>query len=662
MLFGGIMNNDILYMQTPDLNKERLIKLKELFPDIFTGEGKLDIEEVKKIVDPQSVTDVEKFEFRWFGKSGAKRLAFTPTKTTLAYDKKRSVNPDDSNGNMIIEGENLEVLKCLLAGYREKIKCIYIDPPYNTGNDFIYSDKWDESKEDYLEHIGVTQDGIKLDTNTEASGRYHSNWLCMMYSRLLVARQLLREDGVIFISIDDNEVHHLRKLCDEVFWQDNFVATICIQANKGGQDYKDIAKTHEYLICYTKYSETELNEIENKEKKLPFNDNIGKFEIRELRNRNPKFGKFNRPNLFFPIYINPNAKNEDGFCLVSLIKNDKYFIESYPYNSEGKESCWRWSKPLIEKNNTEDILTTQVIAKQKNDGNWNIYEKCRKTTSKVKTIWDETNVRTEQGTIELRDLYLKGFFDHPKPVSIIKKCIEIAIQDKDDIILDFFAGSGTTAQAVMELNREDGGNRKFILVQVPELTDEKSEAYKAGYKKISDITIERNKRVIQKIEEETKNNKDLFNSMVTEDKSISNLGFKVYRLAKSNFTRVDFKPDTTKDENENNSLLKNYIQDKEFIHLSMVDEKIVLDEILLKNGFTLNYKIQKLPDFSKNTVYNVVDGYRGCLICIDMNIAEETFKILQEYKDKVFICLEKSLDTSMKWNLTHLFNERLVSF
>jgi len=318
MLFGGIMNNDILYMQTPDLNKERLIKLKELFPDIFTGEGKLDIEEVKKIVDPQSVTDVEKFEFRWFGKSGAKRLAFTPTKTTLAYDKKRSVNPDDSNGNMIIEGENLEVLKCLLAGYREKIKCIYIDPPYNTGNDFIYSDKWDESKEDYLEHIGVTQDGIKLDTNTEASGRYHSNWLCMMYSRLLVARQLLREDGVIFISIDDNEVHHLRKLCDEVFWQDNFVATICIQANKGGQDYKDIAKTHEYLICYTKYSETELNEIENKEKKLPFNDNIGKFEIRELRNRNPKFGKFNRPNLFFPIYINPNAKNEDGFCLVSL--------------------------------------------------------------------------------------------------------------------------------------------------------------------------------------------------------------------------------------------------------------------------------------------------------------------------------------------------------
>ncbi|MFZ2654820.1 MAG: site-specific DNA-methyltransferase, partial [Victivallales bacterium] len=213
-------------MLTPDLIEERLETLKELFPDLFTVEGHLNPDELKKLIAPSSASESERFEFKWFGKSNAKRTAFTPSPATLLYDKDRSVNPENANGNLIIEGENLEVLKCLLSAYREKIKCIYIDPPYNTGKDFVYSDSWDEKKETYWEHVGITKNGVKVDSNTENEGRYHSNWLSMMFPRLLVARQLLRDDGVIFISIDDNEVHHLRKLCDEVFGEENFVANI----------------------------------------------------------------------------------------------------------------------------------------------------------------------------------------------------------------------------------------------------------------------------------------------------------------------------------------------------------------------------------------------------------------------------------------------------
>ena len=242
-------------MGTPDLNAERLRKLRELFPDLFTTEGRLP-DELKKIVDPELVKESEcfEFEFRWFGKSGAKRNAFTPSQATLLYDEGRSLHPEHADGNMIIEGENLETMKLLLSAYRGRVKCIYIDPPYNTGNDFVYSDKWDESKQDYWERIGVTSgDGIKLESNPEASGRFHSNWLNMMYPRLLLARQLLREDGVIFISIDDNEVHHLRKLCDEVFGEENFVESLVWRKKAGGgQDSHYFAKEHEYILCYMK--------------------------------------------------------------------------------------------------------------------------------------------------------------------------------------------------------------------------------------------------------------------------------------------------------------------------------------------------------------------------------------------------------------------------
>ena len=244
-------------MGTPDLNAERLRKLRELFPDLFTTEGRLNDDELKKIVDPELVKESERFEFefRWFGKSGAKRNAFTPSQATLLYDEGRSLHPEHADGNMIIEGENLETMKLLLSAYRGRVKCIYIDPPYNTGNDFVYSDKWDESKQDYWEHIGVTSgDGIKLESNPEASGRFHSNWLNMMYPRLLLARQLLREDGVIFISIDDNEVHNLRAIMNEVFGEGHVEIMIWEKVGDGGAGAGKMKLTkrfrleHEYIV------------------------------------------------------------------------------------------------------------------------------------------------------------------------------------------------------------------------------------------------------------------------------------------------------------------------------------------------------------------------------------------------------------------------------
>lgn len=622
-------------METPDLNSERLETLKKLYPDLFTVEGKLNTHELEKLVDPAAVHETERYEFKWFGKSEAKRRAFTPSRATLRYDVDRSVNPDKADGNMIIEGENLETLKCLLAAYREKIKCIYIDPPYNTGKDFVYSDKWDESKESYWEHIGVTKDGVRLDTNTDSSGRYHSNWLNMMYSRLLIARQLLREDGVIFISIDDTEVHHLRKLCDEIFGEDNLVGEITWLKRAGrSNDAKLMNNVAEYIAVYRKSDKLSQMreprpEESNKGYSNPDNDPRGDWTSISYVSQRPKS---ERPNLCYSI-INPYTNNEIY----------------HPTHS------WKYSKEQTDLHIKENRLYWGEA------GN-HTYPRLKVFMSELKeglvpiNFWNYKNSGSiDEGTKEVDQLLGINVFDYPKPVRLLKKIIETAASE-NEIVLDFFAGSGTTAQAVMELNKEDGGNRKFVLIQIPELTDEKSEAHKAGYKKISDITIERNKRVTARIENEMADKPDLF-----KDKDLS-LGFKVYRLAKSNFPRVDFRPDPDKSEEENAAALEKYILEKEASFISLTNAADVMDEVLLKNGFKLNYSKEKIKSFKKNDLYKVSDGERSALICLDMKIEPDTFTELQSYKDTKFICLEQSLDTKMKWNLKQLLGDYLVAF
>ncbi|NLI41684.1 MAG: site-specific DNA-methyltransferase [Caldisericales bacterium] len=391
--------------------------------------------------------------------------------------------PEKANGNMIIEGDNLIALKALLPQFAGKIKCIYIDPPYNTGNEgWIYNDKVNSPL--INEWIGKT---VGIDDLTR-----HDKWLCMMVPRLKLLRELLSEDGVIFISIDDNELYNLKNILDEIFTENGFISNITVQVNKGGRDYLPIAETHENLLCYFKTEKSELNELAKKDMHFSYTDSYGDYNHRELRNRNPKFTSANRPNLFYPIYVNESSENEKKECLISLIKTNEFNIEVFPLNSEGNESCWRWSKDKLQQNIKETIDLSNVIAKKKNGGGYNIYEKHRKDTSKAKSIWDESEVRTEQGTIDLRELNLGGKFEHPKPTPLIKKIIELATLE-DSIILDSFAGSGTTMHAVMDLNKEDGGNRRCIMVQMTEATEAEPD------KNIcKDITRERVKRAIDK--------------------------------------------------------------------------------------------------------------------------------------------------------------------
>ncbi len=377
--------------------------------------------------------------------------------------------------NLIIQGDNLKALKALLPTYAGKIKCIYIDVPYNTGNEnWVYNDNVNSPM--MQEWLGKTVDIEDLTR--------HDKWLCMMMPRLKLLRELLSEDGVIFISCDDNELSNLRVLLNEIFGETNFYSQVIVRANSRGQTYNQIAKTHEYLIVYTKNPETELFELEKDSETNDLNllDDIGAFNIRELRNRNPKFGKHNRPNLFYPIYINPKSEDKDGFCFVSLSPSKEFIEMVEPFNSQLKESCWRWGKDKVTKNVTSKTTTSNLVAKKKNDGSYGIYEKYRKTTFKPKSIWDDNSFLNETGTIELRELGLENNFDFPKPKALVKQCIALATSE-GDIVLDSFAGSGTTAQAVLELNEESGIERNFILVEMESYANE--------------LTAERTRRVIK---------------------------------------------------------------------------------------------------------------------------------------------------------------------
>lgn len=368
--------------------------------------------------------------------------------------------------NFLLEGDNLAALKLLEKTHRGKIKMIYIDPPYNTANkDFAYDD-----------------------TRVDLTDTFrHSKWLSFMRERLRIARNLLRDDGILFISIDDNEQSDLKLLCDEIFKEENFFSQVIIQSNKRGQTYKQIAKTHEYLLIYTRSPEAEFNEIDKTDDDNDLNllDKIGAYNVRELRNRNPKFGKHNRPNLFYPIYVNPSIVDKDGFCPISLAYTTDYCVEVYPFNSTGGVSCWRWSTKLLSENINSNTQFSNVVARAKRDGTFNIYEKYRKTTYKAKSIWLETDVITEKGTVELGELGLSERFPFPKPLFLLKKCLQIGT-NSNDIILDFFAGSGTTGHAVMKLNAEDGGTRRFILC-----TNNENGICR-------DVTYERIRRVIDK--------------------------------------------------------------------------------------------------------------------------------------------------------------------
>ena len=625
---------DKMKMASYDVVGNNIEKIGKLFPNCVTehldADGQptmgIDFEKLKQELSNELIGErEERYQFTWPEKRKANHLANTPTTMTLRPCREESVDFDNTE-NLYIEGDNLDVLKVLRETYLGKVKMIYIDPPYNTGNDFVYSDDFSMDADLFKEQNGTfDEEGNRMVKNMETNGRFHTDWLNMIYPRLKVARDLLTEDGVIFISIDDNEEANIKKLCDEILGESNFITSIIIRANSRGQTYNQIAKTHEYILIYGKSNEAELLELEKdlSNSDLNLKDNISLFNIRELRNRNPKFGRHNRPGLFYPIYVNMSNKDKDGFCSVSLVKSDGYNIEVTPLNSLGQESCWRWGTKKFLQNVSTVTLNSNVVAKEKQSGGFNIYEKYRKTTYKPKSIWDDNSFLTETGTLNLKNLGFKGEFDFPKPVDLVKRCVALSL-DEDSIVLDFFSGSSTTAHAVMQLNAEDGGRRKFIMVQLPEQTDAKSEAYKAGYKNICEIGKERIRRAGKKIKEDNRDKAGI-------DKL--DTGFRVLKLDSSNMEDVYYTP--------NDLSLATLFNTVDNVKPDRTDEDLLF-QVMLDLGIELSATIETQEIAGKKVM--MVDG-NYLIACFDEDVNETAITEIAKMQPLYFVMRDKSLAT-----------------
>ena len=628
-----------------NIEQTEMEKLKSVFPQCF-AEGKLDIDKLLGLCGEYIDNDFEKYKFEWKGKMESLKLAQKRSTGTLRPCKAESVNFDETQ-NLYIEGDNLEVLKLLQTAYYNKIKMIYIDPPYNTGNDFVYEDDFADPMARYKE---VTQQTTK--SNPETMGRYHTNWLNMMYPRLRLASNLLTDDGVIFISIDDNEITNLRKICNEIFGEENFIGTIIIKSNpRGSMSTAEIAGLHEYLVLYCKNRDC-VNVIghelsENMTSEYKFTDENGAYRLLGLRMRGGFWRRTERPNLYFPIYINP----ENGE--VSLEKSDVFCEEAVPVQpSTMEDGTWRWSKDKISQN-THLLFGKTVIR----DGEtvWDIYQKDylnrdegRRT--KAKSIWDESEINYQNGTTEIKNLLgSSAIFDYSKPIFLIEQAMRMIDINAGDVILDFFSGSATTAHAVMHLNSEDMGCRKFICVQLPEACDEKTVAFKEGYRNICEIGKERIRRAGKKILEESAQTE-----LGDEEKKPLDVGFKVFKLDDSNIKSWDSAPieDTQIDifYERLNSMIDTVKHDR--------TDMDVVYEVMLKMGIPLDVEVQYM-EINDKIVYIVGDFL--LMICLGKDITAEDIEGMAQYAPAKIICAEAGFaDDSALSNAHYILKDRAI--
>jgi adenine-specific DNA-methyltransferase len=558
-----------------DIVSENVTKLKELFPEVFSEAGKIDFKKLEEEMGQFTDADVERYNFTWAGKTEAKQIAQTPSTGTLRPCVAESKNWDTTQ-NLYIEGDNLEVLKLLQKSYHKQVKMIYIDPPYNTGKDFVYKDNFHDNIRNYLELTGqVDSEGNKLSTNSDTNGRYHSDWLNMIYPRLKLARNLLKDDGVIFISIDDNEVANLRKVCDEIFGEDNFVANICHKSRASVSNDKIISSNHNHLLFYTKNYEL-------------------LFSNRKYFGLNPDLEGFKKDD--------EDGKGKYKYTPVDgpggALKGNPYytFLDVTGY--------FRYSKDEMQRkyDNGEVVKVGNGLQRK-------YYLEDAKKSRKTDTTWWEDKLYTSSATTNLKTLMNGDYFTNPKHINLVKRILEQATI-ANDLILDFFSGSATTAHTVMELNR-DGGNRKYICVQLPEETDEKSEAYKAGYKNICEIGKERIRRAGEKIIADN------------PDKNLSGLdiGFKVLKLDSSN--------------------IKTWNSDFENLEANLLDavdnvksDRTVEDllyEVLLKYGLNLTLPIEEK---SINGSKIFVIGFGALIVCLDDHVTLDTVKYIAKLKEE----------------------------
>ena len=563
--------------------------LKQLFPTIVK-EGNIDLNELKALLGETIEEKEEYYRFTWAGKNQARLEANKPTTATLRPNKADSKDWDTTN-NIFIEGDNLEVLKLLQKSYANKIKMIYIDPPYNTGKDFVYKDNYADNLGNYLSITGQTdEEGKKTSTNTESDGRYHSNWLNMMYPRLRLARNLMTDDGVIFISIDDHENHNLRKACDEVFGEENFVANIIWQKKYAPQnDAKWLTDNHDHVLLYARSKDNwkifPLPRTEKQNKYYINDDNDG----RGIWRTDNILVKSFTENRVFPI-INPNTNKE-----------------FYP----PKGRCWRYSQDTI----TSMLSENRLYFGKEGTGAPQVKRYLNEVKDGVTplTIWLREDVGDNQeGKNELNSLFDIPTFDTPKVVRLIERMLQISTKD-EDLILDFFAGSGTTAHAVMQLNAEDGSSRKCISVQLPEPTDDKSEAFKAGYTTIAEITKERIRRAGEKIKQDFKDKEGI-------DKL--DIGFKAFKLDSSNIQAWDGNPDNL--EQQLDAFANNIKTDR--------TEEDILFEILLKYGLDLTVAIQE-KTIAGQKVFSIGQG--TLFICLSNAITPAVSEGIGTWKQEL---------------------------
>ncbi len=611
-----IENNSII------ITEEQKNYLKVLFPEVFT-ENKVDFDYFKILLGDLIDTRPDIYTFQWAGKQEAIRVSQTPSTATLKLDKNLSINCNQTK-NIFIEGENLEVLKILYKSYFNKIKMIYIDPPYNIDGGFIYPDNFTDSLDFYLRYTGQKdEDGNLLVSKLEKSGRYHSSWLSMMYPRLLYARQLLSDDGVIFVSIDETEVYNLRRLMNLIFGEENFIAEYIWKSRSGKSGtIKNASFQHEYILCYAKPCLTRLKMIEKIKESGTYEDEQGKYSREQLRQWGQADKRENRKTMYYAI------KGPNG--------NDVY-----PIKNDGTEGRWRCGIATANKLLQEGNLDFEF------DGTrWQVYKKIRVgliTQSAYGTILEGIGTYTD-GTNCLQELFGEKINNFsPKPPSLIKFLIELATWDNDEaIIMDFFAGSCTTAQAVLEINHEENVNKQFIMVQFPEPIDvEKYPDIAKKYPTMSSIGIARIHRYINKIS--SKKQSKLIYGDCEED-----LGFKVFKLSESNF--LQWEPPST------DTNIEDYIKQMELIddRLKYSSKlKDIIYEVAIREGYSLIPNIKEVVSTNEFMVWNVEDEIKeqNFYISISKKLNFEILRSLKLSNDDLFICRNVALDDTIAANL-----------
>ena len=608
-------------MQTPDITESNIEKIGQLFPNCLT-ERNGDDGRVERVIDFDMLRQElskeivegpqERYQFTWPDKKKAIRLANTPSTMTLRPCREESVDFDNTE-NLYIEGDNLDVLKLLREDYLGKVKMIYIDPPYNTGSDFVYEDDFSQLVGDYIGKSGQIDDtGNRLVQNTESNGRFHTDWLNLIYPRIRVSKDLLSDDGIIAISIDDNEIDNLRKICDEIFGRSNFIGCICrATGTTTAQGTNSLGKSFDYIVLYSKSPNKGVEGIELSEKdaaRYSLEDSRGRFSILQLRRTGGEDRREDRPSMYYGITA------PDGSVV-------------YPKGPTGYESRWR----VGEETYHQMLSNGDIYFKKMDDGTYGVYYKfyLDGRTKRPSNLWNDIE-GNKKAQIDLKELIPEKVFDTPKPIELITRLCQISGVTSGDIVLDYFSGSATTAHAVFKLNSQDQKNRRFILVQLPEETEPSTEAYKAGYKNICEIGKERIRRAGKKILEEqaaAESEGGLF--VKTESKPKVDVGFRVLKLDSSNMQDVYYRPE----ESSETTLFEDNIKPDR-------TSEDLLFQVMLECNLPLSAKIETMRIAGKD-VFNVNNGY--LIACFDIDVNEDLIKEVAKRKPYYFVMRDSSL-------------------